>query len=260
VGVAGVLGRSVDKFHEWAVSSSPVFKLNIMDTGTDGHRFLEEHLPEPIFSGREDLFDRGKLQAAVQAAVGAVELKMSEIWPKLSQDPFYKNRIEKIAEKESGVEGFTTGFLYRVAAEYLVQEKIFHELKSFYELEDSAFFERMDENGVIALTSSNSVVVVAPLDGGTRNVEYVRIPSREASWPDPVSYSNVALDTDVVPGQRLKAAHLLNTSKVRALAIIPWGKSQEVAELCAHFDDALSSVRDMGGPVEDEDVGEERED
>jgi hypothetical protein len=189
----------------------------------DGHNFLDEYLPEPIFKEKEDLFDRAKIEAAVGIAIEKVLGKMDEIWPQL--DDIYRAKIEKIAEDEKADPK-------RVGAEYLVQERIFFELSKFFELIEADTFSKTSADGLVALTDSNSFVIATPPDERDRRIiEYIRIPSRKESWDGETTMANGKFERNIQTQDRLIVEGGLSTSPIKAIAVIPSGKAEIIESI-----------------------------
>ncbi|MBI4995099.1 hypothetical protein HZC21_05695 [Candidatus Peregrinibacteria bacterium] len=154
-----------------------------MNTPSDSDnlgKLLEEATgAQPIFTDKDDLFDRAKMEEAVSQAVEKARAKIHGIFDKLPDD--LKTVITHIATQEDAD-------VHDVAAEWLTQRMLLTEIGRNFGLKNVNSMPADSPEGFLVLTRSSSIISGSQLHDGTRDIEYIRIPSRRKSWSKPTTF------------------------------------------------------------------------
>lgn len=110
---------------------------------------LEAAEEEPIFERIDDLFDRKKLEAAVQRKVRSLRGRIAVVWKELPADA--RGIILQIAREESAS-------WRQVGAEWLVQRLLFLEMGKRFDLRRLERFSRSCPDCFLVLTQRSSLI------------------------------------------------------------------------------------------------------
>jgi len=185
-------------------------------------------------------FSPHKIQQAVVERVKDMKKKIPELWKGLPEEQ--KKIIEEIAELEK-IE------LFQVAAEWLVQKKIFSEWGKYFKLKSAESFSKSQQDGFIVLTGKGSLLTATEPDkrDKSRRFQYLRIPSRSGSWEkkgESTSFTGQIVE-DVSVGSPARVP-TIKTSPVQGILVVPKQRIDQLPVIVQTVTEGVFAVTSQG--------------